>query len=360
MTGAKDATYNLRSDNVDTNAEEFYRDFWVESDSISRSSVNVKLIIMEKFGLDKFSGKKILEVGVGGEGGLIVLLQQFNEVIGVDVSDAALRNCERFGLNALKANLDRERLPFDNGHFDCVIAFEVFEHFSNPQFAIEELRRVLKDGGMLLLSTPSPYIYHWPRLFYPELFNVPAFTDFLMVNSFSVEKVDNWFVQPLFKNISMPDELKVWGWYWNCRKLGEIDSAELFENGIMLWERIDQYGMRFKPLEALELFRRCYEADPANHRFKLFFTHALLYRALNGDTKEFLPLLTEISNNMYMVPSEFEDAYVSTFCKIILEAHKLGQRIVDDEDTQRVVTKASTFPELGRYLIDAGFASQAQ
>lgn len=350
------ATLNLKSDRkVDTNAEEFYRNFWVESGNLSETSINLKLMIMQRFGLDGIAGKKILEIGVGGEGGLIVLLQQHNEVFGVDVSDAALRNCTNFGVPAMKANMDRERLPFDDGYFDYIIAFEVFEHFSNPQFALEELKRLLKPGGTLLISTPSPLTYHWPRLFYPELFEEAAFSDFLMINGFAVDKIDNWFVKSLFKKIPMPEDQKVWGWYWNCRKLGSNDATELFENGKYFWEKRNKYGMRLRPLEALEIFRKCYEIDPAYYQYKLYFTHALLYRGLNGDAGDFFKLLTEIYESFDTVPEEQQNDFVATFCKIVLEACKFDHKLVDDESIQRVVSKARHFPELQNYLAEAGF-----
>jgi len=355
MNVGQDAALNLKSDRaINTNAEEFYREFWIESATISDSSINLKRSIIEKFGIDKFVGKKILEIGVGGEGGLIVLLQQHNEVFGVDVSNAAIRNCKSFGVPAMKANMDKERLPFDDEHFEYIIAFEVFEHFSNPQFALEELKRLLKPGGNLLISTPSPFIYHWPRLFYPGLFESSAFQEFLMVNGFSVDRVANWYVR-FIEKINMPDDKKVWCWYWNCCKLGNNDASVFFKNGICFWEQKNEFGLRLRPLEALELFRKSFELDPANFRYKLFFTHALLYRALNGDSSEFLPLFTEIDNNFELAPKQNRDEYVSTFCKIILEAHKLGIKIVEEDELLRVVTKARSFIELNTYLTEAGF-----
>jgi SAM-dependent methyltransferase len=48
---------------------------------------------------------------------------------------------------------DAHCLPFRNGIFDCVFAFNVFEHLENPRRAAAEILRVLKHGGSLVIHT---------------------------------------------------------------------------------------------------------------------------------------------------------------------------------------------------------------
>lgn len=48
-----------------------------------------------------------------------------------------------------------ESLPFAPGTFDVVIASQVFDYFSQPQKAAEQIREVLRPGGSLLMSAPS-------------------------------------------------------------------------------------------------------------------------------------------------------------------------------------------------------------
>jgi SAM-dependent methyltransferase len=48
---------------------------------------------------------------------------------------------------------DAHCLPFRNGIFDCVFAFNVFEHLENPRRAAAEILRVLKRGGSLVVHT---------------------------------------------------------------------------------------------------------------------------------------------------------------------------------------------------------------
>lgn len=51
-----------------------------------------------------------------------------------------------------------DRLPFADGTFDVVSAFDVVEHFADDVGMLRELRRVLATGGSLLLSVPA---YQW-------------------------------------------------------------------------------------------------------------------------------------------------------------------------------------------------------
>ena len=51
-----------------------------------------------------------------------------------------------------------EALPFGDGSFDVVSAFDVVEHCENEHLALSEMRRVVKPGGMVFLSVPA---YQW-------------------------------------------------------------------------------------------------------------------------------------------------------------------------------------------------------
>jgi SAM-dependent methyltransferase len=47
-----------------------------------------------------------------------------------------------------------ERLPFPDGHLGAVVAFEVFEHVQDDDTLFTEVARVLRPGGLLLMSVP--------------------------------------------------------------------------------------------------------------------------------------------------------------------------------------------------------------
>jgi SAM-dependent methyltransferase len=55
---------------------------------------------------------------------------------------------------------EKDRYPYKDGRFDCVLACEIFEHFlHDPMHMLFECRRVLADGGSLVLTTPNVASY---------------------------------------------------------------------------------------------------------------------------------------------------------------------------------------------------------
>jgi len=55
---------------------------------------------------------------------------------------------------------DLHDIKWESDYFDAVVAIEVLEHLYNPQKAIDEMRRILKPGGVCLLSTRFIHPYH--------------------------------------------------------------------------------------------------------------------------------------------------------------------------------------------------------
>ncbi len=53
-------------------------------------------------------------------------------------------------------NAERDRFPYEDGSFDLVVAGEIIEHLiSDPMHMLLECRRVLQDGGKVLVTTPN-------------------------------------------------------------------------------------------------------------------------------------------------------------------------------------------------------------
>lgn len=55
---------------------------------------------------------------------------------------------------------DAHNLPFENEKFDVVLCTEVLEHLHSPHIAASEMKRVLKMGGLLILSTRFIFPIH--------------------------------------------------------------------------------------------------------------------------------------------------------------------------------------------------------
>ncbi|MDJ1130599.1 class I SAM-dependent methyltransferase [Streptomyces iconiensis] len=77
-----------------------------------------------------------------------------HRLVGVDWSQDALRRASAH-LTAVRGELAGHGLPFATGSADAALFSEVIEHLVDPDAALDELHRVLRPGGHLLLSTPN-------------------------------------------------------------------------------------------------------------------------------------------------------------------------------------------------------------
>lgn len=100
-------------------------------------------------------GKRVLDLGCRS-GALTRHFLEGNEVVGLDVDPAALAKAAELGIEPVQANVE-ERLPFGDGSFDAVVAGELLEHLQFPDALVEEIRRVLRPGGVFVGSVPNAF-----------------------------------------------------------------------------------------------------------------------------------------------------------------------------------------------------------
>ncbi len=104
-------------------------------------------------------GKKVLEVGCGTGDFAIYLAEKGVDVTAVDYSDVAIRLAREKAAvqnSAVKLIIaDAMQLPFDSSTFDIIFSCECLEHVPEPQRALNQMNRVLKPGGTLILTTEN-------------------------------------------------------------------------------------------------------------------------------------------------------------------------------------------------------------
>jgi ubiquinone/menaquinone biosynthesis C-methylase UbiE len=102
---------------------------------------------------------KVLDVGCG-TGALLDQLQSCSEELwGVDLSSEALKYCSLRGhKNLILA--DANNTPFPSAYFDVITAIGVIEHLDDDDAFLNEMRRLLKPNGTLIMLTSSfPYLW---------------------------------------------------------------------------------------------------------------------------------------------------------------------------------------------------------
>jgi SAM-dependent methyltransferase len=87
------------------------------------------------------------------------VLSKCGETFSSDASEEALRFSKSRGTTGLVRS-DLESLPFGASTFDVITALDVLEHVDNDLAAMDELARVTREGGVLVITVPA-YGFLW-------------------------------------------------------------------------------------------------------------------------------------------------------------------------------------------------------
>ncbi len=99
----------------------------------------------------------VLDVGCGQSPYRFLLNANETKYFGVDIVDA-----EKFDYdNSDITPFDGENIPFENDKFDGLICTEVLEHVQHYQKLIDEMHRVMKSGGIGIVTIPWSARYHY-------------------------------------------------------------------------------------------------------------------------------------------------------------------------------------------------------
>lgn len=101
---------------------------------------------------------KILDIGCGSS----LILVSLPGSIGLDVSHRKLRCMRGLGPGLVQGVL--KHLPFPDHSFDQVICSQVIEHIARDEISFDEMLRVLKPGGNLIVGTPDYGRVWWPMI----------------------------------------------------------------------------------------------------------------------------------------------------------------------------------------------------
>ena len=140
--------------------------------------------------------KKLLEIGCGRGDFINEFSEQSVDCYATDIleeSQQYLNNNIKFSLN----NIAKDELPFENNFFDAIYTKSLIEHINNHEFFFSECKRVLKDGGKIIIYTPdweTQYLH-----FYDDLTHIKPFTKVTLEDSFKIYGFQNYNVEKFYQ-----------------------------------------------------------------------------------------------------------------------------------------------------------------
>ena len=100
-------------------------------------------------------GERVLDLGCGAGRFVAALRQAGADAVGVELAEAALERARRNLPGADLRLLEPDgSIPLDHGAVDLVWCSEVLEHVADVAHLLQEVRRVLRPGGRLLVTVP--------------------------------------------------------------------------------------------------------------------------------------------------------------------------------------------------------------
>lgn len=110
----------------------------------------------DMIGLVPPGAKRILEVGCGGGAtGKELKKRGIEEIVGIEIIEDVARSA-RPHYDALHiGDVEAMTLPYEAGHFDCVLYGDVLEHLRDPWKVLREHNRLVREEGTIIVSIPN-------------------------------------------------------------------------------------------------------------------------------------------------------------------------------------------------------------
>ena len=113
---------------------------------------------LEKFhytGTDIFRNKVVADIGCGGGGWLDFLKGVAQKTVAIEPSEYYQKHLKEKGHNTF-AYMNEAFLEFGE-QIDVLTSFDVIEHVANPQSFANDLFHLVREGGRIIIGTPSEY-----------------------------------------------------------------------------------------------------------------------------------------------------------------------------------------------------------
>lgn len=151
--------------------------------------------------------KRVVDLGCGSGGYLHIKKKYDCAYFGLDFSENMIKTAkdraEELGIEegvCLQTG-DVEGTPYANGFFDLVLAICLIEYFEKPDKLIEEIKRILKEGGILIVQSfiPNAYVYSIMSVLVPIKDFIMGKGNKIERKKYTKEQLDNLLIKNGFQ-----------------------------------------------------------------------------------------------------------------------------------------------------------------
>jgi ubiquinone/menaquinone biosynthesis C-methylase UbiE len=194
-------------------------------------------------------GGLLLEIGCAEGFMTAELTKKSSQVVASDIGLSYLKRAKANAPHAHFTRLDVHNIPFDENTFDYIICTEVLEHVLSPYRALNEINRVLKKDGFLVLSVPNNMIFkriiaHLLRMrrsltgfasAHINFYDTGSLLQLLEMTGFTANIVTTYYVPlPFVKGVLGKFAVKIFPY------LGSVIIVKAKKGKIDHWERFDK------------------------------------------------------------------------------------------------------------------------
>ncbi len=173
-------------------------------------------------GVDILRDKTVLDIACGSGYGTKLIATVAKKVYGVDVDRQTIDYAKQHfnGTNIEFMIGDGESIPLADKTVDVVVSYETIEHIHNYKQFLNEVKRVLKPNGLLLLSTPNDSEYIEDNHFHLHEFNYGELKK--LISKYFKYRKDYFQTLWLYSSI-LPAELQKGEWKTNVETTNTIN-----------------------------------------------------------------------------------------------------------------------------------------
>jgi len=178
--------------------------------------------------IDFIEGSAVLEIGCAEGWMTESISKKANILFSGDIAMSYLQRAKKRGINANFVRIDAHCLPFPKNLFDCVVITEVLEHLIAPYRALEEIHRVLKPDGIIIISVPNNmnfsnlYVHLMKKYRQTRSAHINFYDVFSIMNLLKFVGFEMREITPSFISIPLPIFNKFMGLDWIQNLLSKI------------------------------------------------------------------------------------------------------------------------------------------